>query len=58
MPGGMLEIGDKNLTVDPSGEFKNEREIGDVLVPTSSGRAVHLRDLVTVGAGTRALPAS
>ncbi len=27
--------GDKNLTVDPSGEFKSEKEIGDVLVPTT-----------------------
>jgi multidrug efflux pump subunit AcrB len=50
-PGGMLEIGDKNLRVDPSGEFKNEHDIGEVLVPTSNGRAVYLRDLGTVGRG-------
>ncbi len=51
LPGGVLEIGDKNLTVDPSGEFKNEHEIDDVLVPTANGRAVYLRDLVSVGRG-------
>jgi multidrug efflux pump subunit AcrB len=51
LPGGMLEIGDKNLTVDPSGEFKSEAEIGDVLVPTASGRQVYLRDIATVGRG-------
>jgi len=51
LPGGMLEVGDKNLTVDPSGEFKSEREIGDVLVPTENGRSVYLRDLATVGRG-------
>jgi multidrug efflux pump subunit AcrB len=47
-PGGILEIGGKNLTIDPSGEFKDEQQIGDVLVPTTSGRAVYLRDLATV----------
>src|SRR5262245_8458426 len=51
LPGGLLEVGDKNLTVDPSGEFKNESEIGDVLVPTANGRQVYLRDLVTIGRG-------
>src|SRR5262245_27189817 len=51
LPGGILEAGDKNLTIDPSGEFLSEREIGDVLVPTSSGRRVYLRDLVSIGRG-------
>ncbi|HKB12930.1 MAG TPA: efflux RND transporter permease subunit [Vicinamibacterales bacterium] len=49
--GGVLEVGGKNLTIDPSGEFKSERDIGDVLVPTSNGRSVYLRDLVDVGRG-------
>jgi multidrug efflux pump subunit AcrB len=51
MPGGMLEVGDKNLTIDPSGEFTSEQEIGDVLVPASTGRPVYLRDIATVGRG-------
>ena len=51
IPGGIVETGDKNLTVDPSGEFKNEREIGDVLVNTMGGRSVYLRDLATIGRG-------
>ncbi len=49
-PGGVLEIGGKNLTIDPSGEFKSEKEISDVLITTSSqGAPVYLRDLVDVG---------
>ena len=32
VPGGMLEIGRKNVAVDPSGEFRDEQEIGDVLI--------------------------
>jgi multidrug efflux pump subunit AcrB len=51
LPGGMLEVGDKNLTIDPSGEFTSEQEIGDVLVPASTGRSVYLRDIATVGRG-------
>ena len=51
MPGGVIESGDKKLTVDPSGEFKNEQEIGDVLVSTENGRAVYLRDVAAVSRG-------
>jgi multidrug efflux pump subunit AcrB len=51
LPGGVIEAGDKNLTVDPSGEFSSVADIGSVLVPTASGRQVYLRDLATVGRG-------
>jgi multidrug efflux pump subunit AcrB len=50
-PGGLIEAGGRNLTVDPSGEFANAGEIGDVLVPTASGRPVYLRDIVAIGRG-------
>ena len=49
MPGGILEAGDKNLVLDPSGEFKSEKEIGNVIVGTSEkGTPVYLRDLVDI----------
>ncbi len=51
MPGGVIESGDKKLTVDPSGEFKNEQEIGDVLVSAENGRSLYLRDVATVARG-------
>ena len=42
----------KNLTIDPSGEFKSEREIGDVVVTFSStGAPVYLRDLFDISRG-------
>jgi multidrug efflux pump subunit AcrB len=48
-PGGILEVGDKNLVLDPSGEFKSEKEIGDVIVGASDkGTPVYLRDLVDI----------
>lgn len=47
VPGGQVQVEGKNLTIDPSGEFKNEREIGDVMISSSAGGAqVYLRDLV------------
>ena len=52
LPGGVLEIGDKNMRIDPSGEFRSEKEIGDVLVPVASGHgALYLRDMVDVVRG-------
>jgi len=52
LPGGVLEIGDKNMRIDPSGEFRSEREIGDVLLPVGEGHgALYLRDVVDVVRG-------
>ncbi len=57
LPGGVLEIGDKNLRIDPSGEFRSEREIGDVLVPVASGQGtLYLRDIVDVLRGYESPP--
>ncbi|MBV9958279.1 MAG: efflux RND transporter permease subunit, partial [Acidobacteria bacterium] len=49
--GGQVNVEGKNVTLDPSGEFRNEAEIGDVLVPSSSSSPVYLRDLVDVVRG-------
>ena len=47
--GGQIDVQGKNLTIDPSGEFKSETEIGDVVVTFSqSGAPVYLRDLFTI----------
>jgi multidrug efflux pump subunit AcrB len=51
-PGGQVNVEGKNVTIDPSGEFKSENEIGDVLVSTSAkGNPVYLRDMVDVVRG-------
>lgn len=48
-PGGLVEAQGKKLSVDPSGELKDEREIGDVLMTTSAqGAPVYLRDLFDI----------
>ncbi|TSC34038.1 efflux RND transporter permease subunit [Corallococcus sp. Z5C101001] len=48
-PGGIVEVDGRSVTIDPSGEFSSERQVGDVVVTTSGGGApVYLRDLVDV----------
>jgi multidrug efflux pump subunit AcrB len=57
LPGGILEVQGKNVKVDPSGEFKNEKEIGDVLIAVSStGTPLYLRDAVTIYRGYESPP--
>jgi hypothetical protein len=47
--GGQMEAVGKNLSIDPSGEFKSEKEIGDVGIGrTEQGAPVYLRDAVDV----------
>jgi multidrug efflux pump subunit AcrB len=47
--GGQIEVGDRTVTLEPSGEFRDEREIGGVIVGSSSaGVPLYLRDLVNV----------
>ena len=50
--GGQLEAVGKNFSIDPSGEFKSEKEIGDVAIArTEQGAPVYLRDVVDVERG-------
>ncbi len=52
LPGGALESGSKNIIVDPSGEFTNANDIGNVIVGSSGfGAPVYLRDLVDIRGG-------
>src|SRR5262249_57469015 len=49
LPGGQLEAGGKNLSIDPTGELKSEKEIGEGALATSeNGAPVYLRDLAAV----------
>jgi multidrug efflux pump subunit AcrB len=56
-PGGLLEVGGKNMLIDPSGEFRNEKEIGDVLIgATPAGVPFYLRDGVDIYRGYETPP--
>lgn len=47
--GGTIEVGGKGLPIRTSGEFKSDKEIGDVfLTTTPAGAPVYLRDIVDI----------
>jgi multidrug efflux pump subunit AcrB len=59
LPAGALEVGPQNILIDPSGKFDNARQIGDVIIGTSSSAAhspVYLRDLVDISRGYQSPP--
>jgi multidrug efflux pump subunit AcrB len=48
-PAGMMEAGNQNVRLNPSGQFEDAASIGDVVVSrTQAGAPVYLRDLVRV----------
>jgi multidrug efflux pump subunit AcrB len=56
-PGGVVEIGGKNIAIAASGEFEDEREIGDVIIGASrGGTPLYLRDVVEVDRGYESPP--
>ena len=51
-PGGIVETQSRNVLIDATAEFKSAKDIGNVLLATSStGVPVYLRDLVDVSRG-------
>ena len=51
-PGGVFEAGQREITLNPSGQFTNPEAIGDVVVTTTAaGAPVYLRDLVDISRG-------
>jgi len=51
LPAGRIEIPGQNLDVHPSGEFRSEQEIGQVVLDVQHGFPTYLRDLVDVVRG-------
>lgn len=48
-PGGQLTVGSKSIVLNPSGEFRNENEIGSVIIGvTPAGAPVYLRNVVDI----------
>jgi multidrug efflux pump subunit AcrB len=57
LAGGQVEVEGRTVALNPSGEFLNEKEIGDVIVGTSRGGApLYLRDLVDIDRGYESPP--
>jgi multidrug efflux pump subunit AcrB len=57
VPGGVLQIENTNVLIEPSGQFTSAEQIGDVIITkTSSGIPVYLRDLVEITRGYQSPP--
>lgn len=54
LSGGAVQAGDRNILLDPSGQFQDARAIGNVIIgSTPQGAPVYLRDVVTISRGYR-----
>jgi multidrug efflux pump len=51
IPGGSIEAGTLNYLVRVDGEFRDPALLGDVVVTTTAGRPVYVRDVATVEFG-------
>jgi multidrug efflux pump subunit AcrB len=57
LSGGQVEVEGRKVALNPTGEFLNEKEIGDVIVGNSrSGAPLYLRDLVDIDRGYESPP--
>ncbi|HEX6434354.1 MAG TPA: efflux RND transporter permease subunit, partial [Gemmatimonadales bacterium] len=57
LSGGLVEVEGRTVALNPTGEFLNEKEIGDVIVGSSRGGSpLYLRDLVDVDRGYESPP--
>jgi multidrug efflux pump subunit AcrB len=50
-PGGRVETPEQNVMIHPSGEFKSEQEVGEVVLDAHGGYPTYLRDLVDIVRG-------
>lgn len=54
-PGGLVQTESRNVLVDATAEFKSTKDIGNVLLATSSsGVPIYLRDVVNISRGYQA----
>jgi multidrug efflux pump subunit AcrB len=51
LPGGRVETPEQNIVVHPSGEFKSEQEVGEVILDVQGGYPTYLRDVVDIVRG-------
>lgn len=52
LSGGVIDVAGRSVGLNPSGEFKDENEIGQVIVGSSkNGAPLYLRDLVDIDRG-------
>ncbi len=45
---GKIKIGPEYMTINPTGEFKSEKDFGGLFIASKEGRLVYLRDVATI----------
>jgi len=53
---GNVNVGDERLRIEPTGEFRSVKEMGDLLIGSAEGRLVFLRDIATITRAYREVP--
>ncbi len=48
IPGGEIDLGGKNFNIQTSGSFKNIKEIQNVVINSSNGKILYLKDIAKV----------
>jgi multidrug efflux pump subunit AcrB len=57
LPGGSIEVGSKDININPSGLFPDAQAIGNVIMGASASNSpVYLRDLVDISRGYQSPP--
>ncbi len=45
---GSIKIGTEYMSINPTGEFKSEKDFGNLFIASKNGRLVYLRDVATI----------
>lgn len=53
---GKIKIGPEYMAIKPTGEFKSEKEFGDLFIAAKGGRLIYLKDVATIWRGYRDPP--
>ncbi len=48
---GWIKFGDDYLAINPTGEFKSEKDFGNLFIASKSGKLIYLRDVATIRRG-------
>lgn len=48
---GRIKFGTEYLAINPTGEFKSEKDFGNLFIASKGGRLIYLRDVATINRG-------
>jgi multidrug efflux pump subunit AcrB len=45
---GKFKVGDEYLAINPTGEYKSEKQFGDLLISSKEGKLIYLKDVASI----------